>query len=79
MKHSPVRWVVQKGLRPAIFDATAGLGGDLSVLANIGCAVLAVERQPVVAALLRDALRRAEGEMLAGVSVCNCGVRIVLI
>ncbi|MBH95852.1 MAG: hypothetical protein CMD87_01145 [Gammaproteobacteria bacterium] len=49
-----------KGLRPAIFDATAGLGGDLSVLANIGCAVCAVERQPVVAALLRDALRRAE-------------------
>ncbi|MBU26138.1 MAG: hypothetical protein CMD99_08940 [Gammaproteobacteria bacterium] len=48
----------QKGLRPAIFDATAGLGGDLSVLANVGCAVYAVERQPVVAALLKDALRR---------------------
>lgn len=50
----------QKGLRPAVFDATAGLGGDSSVLANVGCAVLACERQPLVAALLADGLRRAE-------------------
>ena len=49
----------QKGLRPSIVDTTAGLGGDLSVLANIGCSVLAMERHPVVAALLKDGLRRA--------------------
>ncbi|MDA8631089.1 class I SAM-dependent methyltransferase [Litoricolaceae bacterium] len=50
----------QKGLRPAIVDTTAGLGGDLSVLANIGCQVLAMERHPVIAALFNDALRRAQ-------------------
>ena len=50
----------QKGLRPSVIDTTAGLGGDLSVLANLGCKVLAMERDPVVAALLVDALRRAE-------------------
>ena len=49
----------QKGLRPSIIDMTAGLGGDLSVLANVGCEVFAMEKNPVVAALLRDALRRA--------------------
>ena len=52
----------QKGLRPAIIDTTAGLGGDMSVLANLGCQVLAFERHPLVAALLQDALRRAEVE-----------------
>jgi 16S rRNA (guanine1516-N2)-methyltransferase len=55
----------QKGLRPAIVDATAGLGGDLSVLANIGCRVLAMERHPAVAALLNDALRRAHEAEIA--------------
>ena len=55
----------QKGLRPAVVDTTAGLGGDLSVLANIGCQVLAMERHPAIAALLNDALRRAhETEIL---------------
>ncbi|MEC8695202.1 MAG: class I SAM-dependent methyltransferase [Pseudomonadota bacterium] len=49
----------QKGLRPSIIDMTAGLGGDLSVLANVGCEVFAMDKNPVVAALLRDALRRA--------------------
>ena len=49
----------QKGLRPSIIDMTAGLGGDLSVLANVGCEIFAMEKHPVVAALLRDALRRA--------------------
>ena len=49
----------QKGLRPSVIDTTAGLGGDLSVLANVGCEVFAMDKNPVVAALLRDALRRA--------------------
>lgn len=49
----------QKGLRPAICDATAGLGSDASVLANVGCEITAFERSEVVAALLADGLRRA--------------------
>lgn len=42
-----------------VFDATAGLGRDASVLAALGCRVTAVERHPVLFALLEDGLLRA--------------------
>jgi 16S rRNA (guanine1516-N2)-methyltransferase len=42
-----------------VVDATAGLGRDSFVLADLGCEVLMLEREPVIAALLRDGLRRA--------------------
>lgn len=45
--------------RPRVIDATAGLGEDAWLLAAIGCEVTAVERQPIIAALLDDALTRA--------------------
>jgi len=45
-----------------VLDATAGLGGDSALLAWLGAQVTAVERQPVVAALLRDGLRRAAAD-----------------
>lgn len=45
--------------RPAVIDATCGLGEDTWLLAAHGCAVTAIERQPVIAALLRDAIDRA--------------------
>lgn len=54
----------QKGLRPSVCDATAGLGGDASVLANVGCRVAAFERSDVVAALLADGLQRARLQAL---------------
>lgn len=44
---------------PTIVDATAGLGRDAFVLASLGCPVTLVERSPVAAALLDDALERA--------------------
>ncbi|MGL6046359.1 MAG: class I SAM-dependent methyltransferase [Vogesella sp.] len=44
---------------PRIVDATAGLGGDSFVLATLGCQVTLLERSPVAAALLFDALERA--------------------
>ncbi|AHG80524.1 hypothetical protein X875_19100 [Mannheimia varigena USDA-ARS-USMARC-1388] len=44
---------------PTVIDATAGLGRDAFVLAAIGCKVLLVERNPIVAALLEDGLNRA--------------------
>jgi len=44
---------------PTVLDATAGFGEDAFLLAALGCNVLAVERHPVVAALLRDGLERA--------------------
>ncbi len=42
-----------------VIDATAGLGRDAFHLACLGCRVLAVERSPVLAALMDDALCRA--------------------
>lgn len=44
---------------PCIIDATAGLGRDSFILATLGFTVTALERSPVIFALLRDALRRA--------------------
>ncbi|WP_116364796.1 class I SAM-dependent methyltransferase [Parahaliea mediterranea] len=44
-----------------VLDATAGLGRDSFVLADLGCEVLLCERQPVVAALLGSALAQARG------------------
>ncbi|WP_417913071.1 class I SAM-dependent methyltransferase [Candidatus Electronema sp. TJ] len=47
------------GFRPAVLDATGGLGRDSFLLAAAGCAVHIFERNPVVAALLADGLERA--------------------
>ncbi len=45
--------------RLKIFDATGGLGRDAYTLAALGATVTLAERNPVLAALLRDAHRRA--------------------
>ncbi|MFC0046754.1 class I SAM-dependent methyltransferase [Rheinheimera tilapiae] len=42
----------------SVIDATAGLGRDAFVLASLGAMVTLVERNPLVAALLADGLRR---------------------
>jgi len=56
------------GTSPLVLDLTAGLGRDSFILASLGCVVQMVERSPVVAALLADALERAKEEpMLAGI------------
>ena len=47
------------GTRPVAVDATAGLGEDSLLLAAAGFEVWLFERNPVIAALLRDALERA--------------------
>lgn len=44
---------------PVVVDATAGLGEDSLLLAAAGFSVRLYERDPVIAALLRDALERA--------------------
>jgi 16S rRNA (guanine1516-N2)-methyltransferase len=53
---------IQAGIRPLLLDATAGLGRDAFVLAELGCKVTLIERQPVIAALLEDGLRRAKDD-----------------
>jgi 16S rRNA (guanine1516-N2)-methyltransferase len=45
-----------------VVDATAGLGHDAFLLAAMGYEVTAVERSPIVAALLEDGVRRAREE-----------------
>lgn len=50
---------LQPGIRPTVVDATAGLGRDAFVLAQLGCAVTLIERNPLIAALLEDGLQRA--------------------
>ncbi len=47
------------GRVPSVLDATAGLGRDTFVLAALGATVLAVERSPVIRALLENGLQRA--------------------
>jgi 16S rRNA (guanine1516-N2)-methyltransferase len=49
----------KRGSVSLILDATAGLGGDDWILASLGYGVVAVERHPIVFALLRDARARA--------------------
>jgi 16S rRNA (guanine1516-N2)-methyltransferase len=53
---------LQPGVRPSVLDATAGLGRDAFVLAQLGCALTLIERQPLIAALLEDGLQRALGD-----------------
>ncbi len=43
----------------SVFDVTAGLGQDALLLACLGYNVTAIERSPVIAALLRDGVARA--------------------
>jgi len=50
---------LKKGATPSIIDATAGFGRDAFVLANLGCDVTLLERNPLIAILLEDALLRA--------------------
>ena len=50
---------IRSGIRPAILDATAGLGRDAFVLAQLGCRVTLIERHPLIGALLADGMGRA--------------------
>ena len=58
-----------KGLR--ILDATAGWGRDAVVLASFGAEVLMLERQPVMAALLSDGLKRLPPESPLKMALIN--------
>ena len=44
---------------PDVVDATAGLGSDAFVMACLGCHVTMIERSPIIAILLENALQRA--------------------
>ena len=57
---------IQPGVRPIVLDATAGLGRDAFVLAQLGCTLTLIERQPLIAALLEDGMQRAQGDADVG-------------
>jgi 16S rRNA (guanine1516-N2)-methyltransferase len=43
----------------SVIDCTAGMGNDSFVMASVGAKVTMLERSPVIAALLEDAIKRA--------------------
>jgi 16S rRNA (guanine1516-N2)-methyltransferase len=60
-RRQPLARALGKGNR-SVVDATAGLGQDAFRMAVLGYDVLALERSPVLAALLNDALGRAAAD-----------------
>lgn len=58
-----------------VLDAHAGLGRDTFTLAALGCDVVAVERDPIVWALLEDGLRRARADDLLAPSAQRIDLR----
>jgi 16S rRNA (guanine1516-N2)-methyltransferase len=53
---------LKKGATPTVIDATAGYGRDAYVLSTLGCQVTLIERNPILAILLEDAIDRAQGD-----------------
>lgn len=61
---------VKRGEKLSVLDATAGLGHDAFALACLGCRVHMLERSPVIAVLLEDALKRAvQSEDFAAIEI----------
>lgn len=50
---------VKKDSPLRVFDATAGLGNDGFLLALLGCRVTLCEKNPIIAAMLKDAVEKA--------------------
>jgi len=50
---------LKKGAMPTIIDTTAGYGKDAFVLATLGCHITLLERNPLLAALLEQAISQA--------------------
>jgi 16S rRNA (guanine1516-N2)-methyltransferase len=60
---------VKKGKqKPQVWDATAGALGDSILIRSYGCEVTSFERNPLVAALIINALKFAPSEFLEGFS-----------
>lgn len=50
---------LSQGTQPHIMDATAGLGRDAGVMAQLGCKVTMIERSPVMSFLLSEGWTRS--------------------
>lgn len=62
---------------PTVLDATAGLCRDAFLLAALGHSVTAVERSPVLVALVADGLSRAADSATAGVLSVTRRIRLI--
>ena len=67
---------VRAGECPHVIDATAGLGRDAFVLSDLGCTVTLVERSPVLAPLLAEALEQASISGLESVRMAASRMRL---
>lgn len=67
---------IQSGVRPVVLDATAGMGRDAFVLAQLGCRVTLIERQPLIGALLADGLERARLDPEVGPIIQRMDLRL---
>ncbi|WP_455380097.1 class I SAM-dependent methyltransferase [Acidihalobacter prosperus] len=63
---------IKPGLKLHVVDATAGLGRDGAVLAQLGCDVSMFERSPIMALLLHDGWIRSAPEDLRHRVTINC-------
>jgi 16S rRNA (guanine1516-N2)-methyltransferase len=61
-----------------VLDATAGLGGDSFVLADLGCDVISLERSPLIHCLLLDGWQRGAEDGEAGVRAACARMQIQL-
>jgi 16S rRNA (guanine1516-N2)-methyltransferase len=60
-KNQPIAKAIGMKAGPrSVLDATAGLGVDAFFIAALGCRVRAIERSPIVFALLEDGYRRLQ-------------------
>ncbi|MDD2840293.1 MAG: class I SAM-dependent methyltransferase [Rickettsiales bacterium] len=50
---------IKNDYKPRVLDTTAGLGRDSFILANFGCKVVMLERNPVIYLLLNNAIENA--------------------
>ncbi|WP_445116391.1 class I SAM-dependent methyltransferase [Acinetobacter sp. WZC-1] len=52
--------------KPAVIDATAGLGHDSLLMAHLGARITLIERHPILFTLLEDAKNQAESDPFLG-------------
>lgn len=67
---------IQAGVRPVVLDATAGLGRDAFLLAQLGCSVTLIERHPLIGVLLADGLERALDDLEVGPIIQRMQLRL---
>ncbi|WP_370515973.1 class I SAM-dependent methyltransferase [Pantoea sp. Mhis] len=57
---------IKRNYLPNVIDATGGLGRDAFILASMGCHVIMMERNLIVASLLYDGLKRGYSNIIIG-------------